>query len=108
MTRRLLLQLLKELDMNTYYVYILANQYHTVLYIGVTNNLERRVAEHKAGIQEGFTKKYSVNKLVYFETSPSITAAIEREKQFKAGSRAKKLALIKEQNPTWQDLMANY
>ena len=93
--------------MNTYYLYILANQYHTVLYIGVTNNLERRVAEHKAGIYEGFTKRYSVKKLVYFETSPSITAAIEREKQLKAGSRAKKLALIKEQNPTWQDLMAD-
>jgi putative endonuclease len=94
--------------MNTYYVYILANQYHTALYIGVTNELERRVAEHKSGINEGFTKKYSVNKLVYFETSPSITAAIEREKQLKGGSRAKKLALINEQNPTWQDLMAGY
>jgi putative endonuclease len=93
---------------NTYYVYILANQYHTVLYIGVTNELERRVAEHKSGINEGFTKKYSVNKLVYFETSPSITAAIERENLLKGGSRAKKLALINEQNPTWQDLMAGY
>jgi putative endonuclease len=94
--------------MNTYYVYILANQYHTVLYVGVTNNLERRVAEHKAGIHEGFTKRYNVNKLVYFETSPSVTAAIEREKQLKGGSRAKKLALINEQNPAWQDLMAGY
>jgi putative endonuclease len=94
--------------MNTYYVYILANQYHTVLYVGVTNNLERRVAEHKAGIHEDFTKRYNVNKLVYFEVSPSITAAIEREKQLKAGSRAKKLALINEQNPAWQDLMASY
>ncbi|RZJ58937.1 MAG: GIY-YIG nuclease family protein [Hymenobacter sp.] len=94
--------------MNTYYVYILANPYHTVLYIGVTNNLERRIAEHKAGVHEGFTKKYNVSKLVYFETSPTITAAIEREKQLKAGSRARKLALINEQNPTWQDLMAGY
>jgi putative endonuclease len=94
--------------MNTYYVYILANQYHTVLYVGVTNNLERRVAEHKAGIHEGFTKRYNVNKLVYFETSPSVTVAIEREKRLKGGSRAKKLALINEQNPAWQDLMAGY
>jgi putative endonuclease len=94
--------------MNTYYVYILVNQYHTVFYIGVTNNLERRVYEHKAGTQEGFTKKYSVNKLVYFETSPSITDAIGREKQLKGGSRAKKIALVNEYNPTWQDLMAGY
>jgi putative endonuclease len=89
-------------------VYILANQYHTVLYVGVTNDLERRVAEYKARIHEGFTKKYNVTKLVYFETSPSITAAIEREKQLKGGSRTKKLALVDEQNPTWQDLMAGY
>ncbi|MDO7887436.1 GIY-YIG nuclease family protein [Hymenobacter cheonanensis] len=94
--------------MNAYYVYIMTNKYHTVLYIGVTNDLERRVAEHKAGMHEGFTKRYSVNKLVYFETSPSITAAIEREKQLKGGSRLKKLVLINEQNPTWQDLMAKY
>ena len=91
--------------MKTYYVYILANQYHTVLYIGVTNNLERRVAEHKAGAVEGFTKKYNVSKLVYFETSPAIMLAIEREKQLKAGSRARKLALINEMNPEWRDLL---
>ena len=94
--------------MNTYCIYILANPYHTVLYIGVTNNLERRVAEHKAGLNEGFTKKYNVNKLAYYETSPSITAAIEREKVLKGGSRAKKLALIQGMNPDWQDLMAGY
>lgn len=94
--------------MNTYYVYILANQYHTVLYVGVTNNLERRVAEHKAGTHEGFIKKYNVNKLVYSEVSPSIKAAIEREKQLKGGSRAKKLTLINNQNPTWQDLAVAY
>jgi putative endonuclease len=92
--------------MNAYYVYIMANQYNTVLYVGVTNNLERRVAEHKAGVHEGFTKKYSVTKLVYYEASPSITAAIEREKQLKGGSRAKKLALIQELNPKWCDLMS--
>ncbi len=90
--------------MKLYYVYILTNQNHTVLYIGVTNDLTRRVAEHKAGIHEGFTKKYQVDKLVYFEESPSIMQAIEREKQLKAGSRAKKLALINESNPYWNEL----
>lgn len=90
--------------MKLYYVYILTNQNHTVLYIGVTNDLTRRVAEHKAGIHEGFTKKYQVDKLVYFEESPSIMQAIEREKQLKAGSRAKKLALINEFNPYWNEL----
>jgi len=91
--------------MNVYYVYILANSYHTVLYVGVTNNLERRVGEHKSGTVAGFTKQYNVSKLVYFETSPSIVQAIEREKQLKAGSRAKKLSLIQEINPEWKDLM---
>jgi putative endonuclease len=90
--------------MKTYYVYILTNQNHTVLYIGVTNDLARRVAEHKAGVHEGFTKQYKVDKLVYFEDSPSIMAAIEREKQLKAGSRAKKLALINAANPYWKEL----
>ena len=94
--------------MKTYYVYILTNPYHTVLYIGVTNDLERRAAEHKAGVHEGFTKRYNVTKLVYFEASPSIMAAIEREKQLKGGSRARKLALIQEQNPDWQELLAGY
>ena len=90
--------------MKTYYVYILTNQNHTVLYIGVTNDLERRVREHKAGIHEGFTKQYNLNKLVYFETSPSIVEAIAREKQLKGGSRAKKLALINTSNPYWREL----
>jgi len=90
--------------MKIYYVYILTNQNHTVLYIGVTNDLARRVAEHKAGVHRGFTKQYKVDKLVYFEDSPSITATIEREKQLKAGSRAKKLALINASNPYWKEL----
>jgi putative endonuclease len=94
--------------MNTYYVYIFASQYYKAFYIGVTNNLERRVYEHKAGTQEGFTKKYNVNKLVYFETSPSITDAIGREKQLNGSSRAKKIALVNEHNPMWQDLLAGY
>ena len=90
--------------MRTYYVYLLTNANHTVLYTGVTNNLERRVAEHKAGIHEGFTKKYNVHKLVHFETYGNINDAIAREKQIKAGSRAKKLALINIDNPNWQEL----
>jgi putative endonuclease len=90
--------------MRTYYVYLLTNVNHTVLYIGVTNNLARRVAEHKAGIHEGFTKKYNVHKLVHFETYPDITVAITREKQLKAGSRAKKIALISTNNPAWEEL----
>ncbi|NML66492.1 GIY-YIG nuclease family protein [Hymenobacter sp. RP-2-7] len=94
--------------MHTYYVYILTNQYNTVLYVGVTNNLERRVMEHKAGAQAGFTKQYKLTKLVYFETSPSVQDAIAREKQLKAGSRAKKLALVSELNPIWKDLLADY
>ncbi|MGI4832934.1 MAG: GIY-YIG nuclease family protein [Janthinobacterium lividum] len=93
--------------MNTYYVYIFTNQYNTVLYVGVTNNLERRVMEHRAGAHEGFTKQYNLNKLVYFETPPSVQDAIAREKQLKAGSRARKLALINELNPAWQDSMAD-
>ena len=90
--------------MKAYYIYILTNQNHTVLYIGVTNDLMRRVAEHKASIHEGFTKKYQVNKLVYFEEAPDAKQAIEREKQLKAGSRAKKLALINGVNPYWKEL----
>ncbi|RZK37893.1 MAG: GIY-YIG nuclease family protein [Hymenobacter sp.] len=94
--------------MNTYYVYILTNQYNTVLYVGVTNNLERWIMEYRVGINESFAKQYNLNKLVYFETSPSVKDAIAREKQLKAGSRARKLALVNELNPGWNDLMADY
>ena len=87
-----------------YYVYILTNQNNTVLYTGVTNNLERRVYEHKNKLLKGFTCRYNVDKLVYFETTESIESAIAREKQIKAGSRQKKIALIEKNNPTWQDL----
>jgi len=90
--------------MHTYYVYLLTNANHVVLYVGVTNNLARRVAQHKAGTHEGFTKKYNVHKLVHFETYGTITDAIAREKQIKAGSRAKKLALINSGNPAWEEL----
>ncbi|GAB3850106.1 GIY-YIG nuclease family protein [Hymenobacter terrigena] len=90
--------------LRTYYVYLLTNANHTVLYIGVANDLTRRVAEHKAGVHEGLTQQYNVHKLVHFETYPDVNAAIAREKQLKAGSRAKKLALINLNNPAWEEL----
>jgi len=87
-----------------YCVYIMTNAHNTVLYTGVTNNLERRVMEHGAGNGSAFTKKYNVNKLVYFECGDDINTAIFREKQIKAGSRKKKIELIESVNPTWKDL----
>jgi putative endonuclease len=78
------------------------------LYVGVTNNLERRVWEHKNGVNEGFTKKYNIHRLAYYEVTPDATSAIVREKQIKGYSRAKKLALIKGLNPTWRDLSENF
>jgi putative endonuclease len=87
-----------------YYVYILTNKNNHVLYTGVTNNLQRRVYEHKNKLFKGFTKKYNVNKLVYYEVTDDISAAIDREKQIKAGSRKKKLDLINDFNPEWTDL----
>jgi putative endonuclease len=90
--------------MNTYFVYIMTNKNNTVLYTGVTNDLKRRVYQHKAKLISGFTKKYNVTRLVYYETCDDITAAIAREKQIKGGSRQKKLDLINAMNETWQDL----
>ncbi|MBM4295230.1 MAG: GIY-YIG nuclease family protein [Deltaproteobacteria bacterium] len=86
-----------------YYVYIMANKSGT-LYIGVTNNLERRVFEHKNHLIEGFTKKYKITKLVYFEETNDISAAISREKQIKGWLRRKKIALVESMNPGWKDL----
>lgn len=88
---------------HNYYFYIMASPTGT-LYIGVTNNLLRRVDEHKKGKIKGFTKKYSCNKLVYYEYSSDIYAAIEREKEVKKWRREKKEKLIKSTNPHWQDL----
>jgi len=85
-------------------VYILANYNKRVLYTGVTNNLVRRVWGHKEKLDECFTKKYDVTKLVYYEFFEDITAAIQREKQIKAGSRKKKLDLINKFNPKWKDM----
>lgn len=87
-----------------YYIYILTNQRNTVLYTGVTNNLVRRVYEHKSMNGSAFTKKYTVNKLVYYETFGDPATAIAREKQIKAGSRQKKIDLVKSMNAEWRDL----
>lgn len=87
-----------------YYIYILANKHNTTLYTGVTNNLIRRVYEHKTKLIDGFTKKYNVDKLVYFETFISAEDAIMREKQIKAGSRARKIDLVHSMNPVRDDL----
>jgi putative endonuclease len=86
------------------YVYILTNDSDKILYVGVTSNLVKRVYEHKEKVVEGFTKKYNIGKLVYYEVLDDIESAIEREKQIKAGSRKKKIELIKSFNPTYQDL----
>jgi putative endonuclease len=90
--------------MNQYYVYILTNKTNKVLYIGVTNDLERRVFEHKNKLVEGFTKKYNLNKLVYYEVTSDIQSALEREKQLKNWHRDWKINLIKKFNPEWKDL----
>ena len=87
-----------------YYVYFLTNWNNKVLYVGVTNDLKRRVYEHKHGLVDGFTKKYNVNKLVYYEVCEEIEGAILREKQIKGGSRQKKINLITKFNPDWVDL----
>ena len=87
-----------------YYVYLLTNKNNNVLYTGVTNDLGRRVYEHKNKLIEGFTKRYNVNKLVYFETTEDIKSAIAREKQIKGWTRIKKNCLIESVNPEWRDL----
>ncbi|MBI2181217.1 MAG: GIY-YIG nuclease family protein [Deltaproteobacteria bacterium] len=93
--------------MSQYYVYIMTNKSRT-LYTGVTNNLERRVYEHKQKLIPGFTSKYNISRLVYFEATEDIRAAIEREKQIKGWLRSKKVALIESVNPTWADLSAGW
>jgi putative endonuclease len=87
-----------------YFVYILTNKRNNVLYTGVTNDLQRRVYEHREKLVPGFTKKYNVYKLVYYEMTESIEAAIKREKQIKGGSRRKKIDMIQGMNPQWRDL----
>ena len=87
-----------------YYVYIMTNQYNTVLYTGITNDLKRRIYEHKEKMVAGFTNKYNITKLVYYEVFDDPENAISREKQIKAGSRQKKIQLVTSMNKEWRDL----
>ena len=87
-----------------YYIYIMTNKRNTVLYTGVTSDLKKRVYEHKEKLVDGFTKKYNVNKLVYYEIFDSSYSAITREKQIKGRSKQKKINLIRTLNPEWDDL----
>jgi len=91
-------------NVKSYYVYILASKRNGTLYIGVTDDLTRRVSEHKNAAVEGFTKKYRIHTLVYLEQTSDILSAIQREKQLKKWRRKWKLALIEKDNPTWRDL----
>ena len=95
------------INIHQYYVYILTNAYNTVLYTGITNDIERRCLEHKKKYVKGFTQKYNVDKLVYFETYNEVEEAIKREKQIKGYSRSKKVALIEGFNKNWKDLFLN-
>jgi putative endonuclease len=88
----------------TYFVYILASRRNGTLYIGVTNDLVKRVWEHRSGLVDGFTRKYGVKRLVWFESTPDVLAAITREKQIKKWNRAWKIELIERKNPEWIDL----
>ncbi len=89
----------------TYYVYILTSLNNRVMYIGVTNNLQRRLYEHKNGLIDGFTKKYHVHKLVYFESCGEVLDAIAREKQLKGWTRKRKNALVESANPLWKEII---
>ena len=92
------------MKLHLYYVYILTTGNNIVLYTGVTNDLKRRVFEHKSGHNEGFTKKYHVHKLIYFEIFDYVELAIAREKQIKGYSREKKIKLIESVNSEWKEL----
>ena len=94
--------------MRQYYVYILTNRRHGVLYTGVTNDLERRIYEHKCKLILGFASRYNLRKLVYFEETTDVNAAIAREKQIKGWLRKKKVALIESMNPEWKDLTEDW
>ena len=91
-----------------YYLYILTNKKNGTLYVGVTNNLERRMFEHKHKLVEGFTKKYGLNRLIYFEVFQYVNDAIKREKNIKKWKRQWKINLIEEENPDWEDLAKDW
>ena len=93
--------------MNTFYVYILASDKNGTIYTGVTNNLIKRIYEHKNHLHEGFTNKYEIAKLVYYEETNDINSAIEREKQLKHWKRSWKIEMIEKSNPRWLDLYDN-
>jgi len=92
----------------TYYVYLLTNWNNKVIYVGITNDLERRIYEHKEKCVKGFTEKYNVNKLVYYEQTPDINAALNREKEIKKWRREKKNRLVVNTNPLWRDLSEDF
>ena len=92
----------------SYYVYLLTNWNNQVMYVGITNNLERRIYEHKEKIVKGFTKKYNVNKLVYYEQTSDVVEALNREKEIKKWRRDKKNRLVFNTNPLWQDLSKDF
>ena len=94
--------------MRTYFVYILSNWCDSVLYIGVTGNLPRRLYEHRNGLVDGFSKKYHTHKLVYYEYTNDVYSAISREKQLKKWRREKKNELISKMNPEWKDLSQSW
>ena len=95
----------KRMNTKRYFVYIITNTYNTVFYTGITNNLVRRVFEHKNKLVTGFTKKYNIWKLVYFEEYPDVRDALNREKQIKDYRREKKLTLIRKVNPTLKEII---
>ncbi|APF17265.1 GIY-YIG nuclease family protein [Caldithrix abyssi] len=95
-------------DFKYYFVYIMTNWNNKVMYVGITNNLMRRVYEHKNKLIDGFTKKYNINKLVYYETFQDVRAAIEREKEIKKWRREKKNKLVNTENPEWRDLSEDF
>ena len=92
---------------NTYYVYFLTSSNNSALYIGVTNDLKRRIEEHRSGLIPGYTQKYNCHKLVYFEEYSDVNEAISREKQLKKWSRSKKNDLVNKINPEWKELLAH-
>jgi putative endonuclease len=91
-----------------YYIYLLTNWNNKVMYVGVTNNLIRRIYEHKNKLVKGFTKKYNVNKLVYYEETQDVIAALTREKEIKKWRREKKNQLVNQMNPIWKDLSLDW
>lgn len=94
--------------MKNYFIYILASRKNGTLYIGITNNLQKRIYEHKNELLEGFTKKYGVKRLVYFEQTNDIQSAIQREKNLKKWKREWKINLIEMSNPEWKDLAVDW